>query len=150
MVLMKRKEMEKVSSLVKSPIQYSMQKTLLQYAMDKIYFVVLQKRTEASSSSSLRTRYVHESQVSLPNPAETERSLARSSSSIDARTEGQISLLNQISAPPGSLSEKTISILSPQVACDLRRGPCQASREPCRPLSCMGILPSSQRLPSQI
>jgi len=71
MVLMKRKEMEKVSSLVKSPIQYSMQKTLLQYAMDKIYFVVLQKRTEASSSSSLQTRYVHESQVSLPNPAET-------------------------------------------------------------------------------
>ena len=67
---MKRKEMEKVSSLVKSPIQYSMLQTLLQYAMDKIYFVALQKRTEASSSSSLRTRYVHEGKVSLPNPAE--------------------------------------------------------------------------------
>merc|ERR1711988_643656 len=48
-----------------------MQRTLLQYAMDKIYFVALQKRTEASSSSSLRTRYVHEGKVSLPNPAET-------------------------------------------------------------------------------
>merc|ERR1711985_88942 len=136
---MKRKEMEKVSSLVKSPIQYSMQKkryynTLWTKSTLQCYKKELKLPVQVAYERVMFTR----ARYLFPILRRRQRSLARSSSSIDARTEGRISLLNQISAPPGSLSEKTTSILSPQVACDLRRGPCQASREPCRPLSCRG------------